>query len=365
MCVVTFDWEENDAKEKVEQFRKMGSVAWAVIEVTNNCNLNCKWCYANSGYKTRVKREHMDFESLEKLVRTLQDAGVRQITYSGGEPTVYPKIREAVALAKGHDFIVHMNTNGFSLTKTLARELKKAGLTQIQTNIDSVDPRKHDAIRGRKGSFSRAVKALKNAREMGMTCVSQTVLTRENEEEIECIFSFARGLGIQRCRIWDMMPSHGTAIENIDLKPDDYIESLRKLVDYAERTGCRHIEAGEPFFPAGCGKAMKVSHVPCVASHGVLANFAYNGDVYYCVTQRKPMFNVFRDLEGGFESFYKKELDKLLKSERLNPECAVCGMLETCKGGCLTRRSYAADGKDYWCHVRPSSRQPGAFCRAG
>jgi radical SAM protein with 4Fe4S-binding SPASM domain len=349
MCVVTFDWEENDAREKVKHFERRGSPVWAVIEVTNSCNLNCIWCYANSGNKARIRREHMGLADLKRLIGVLRDAGLKQITYSGGEPTVYPKIREAVKIAKDNDFVVHMNTNGFVLTRGFARELESLGLSQIQTNIDSVNPRKHDYLRGRKGSFSRAVSALKNAREVGITCVSQTVLTRENEGEIVDIFKLARSLGLQRCRVWDMMPSSGCALENFDIRPTNYIESLKELTKFAERTGGKHIESGEPFFPLGFKTDLEVSHVPCVASHGVLVNFAYNGDVYYCVTQRKPMFNVFRDLKGRFDEFYRIKLKEFLGSARLNPKCMKCELFDMCKGGCYTRRSYSKEGLDYWC----------------
>ncbi len=349
MCVVTFDWEENDAMEKVKRFRRKKSSVWAVIEVTNNCNLNCIWCYANSGNRAKIKREYMGLTDLKKLVRILKDSGLNQITYSGGEPTVYPKIREAVRIAKDHDFVVHMNTNGFALTRSFARELKSLGLSQIQTNIDSVKPEKHDYLRGRKDSFYRAVSALKNANEIGITCVSQTVLTKENEREIVDIFKFARSLGLQRCRVWDMMPSSGCALENFDIRPTSYIKSLKELTKFAERTGGKHIESGEPFFPLNFKTNLKVSHVPCVASHGVLVNFAYNGDVYYCVTQREPMFNIFRDLDGRFDEFYKMKLGGFLKKAKLNPKCMDCKFFEKCKGGCYTRRSYSKEGVDYWC----------------
>ncbi|NIO22719.1 MAG: radical SAM protein [Candidatus Aenigmarchaeota archaeon] len=357
MCVVTFDWEENDAGEKVRRFRKKKSLVWAVIEVTNSCNLNCIWCYANSGNKAKIRREHMGLAELKKLVGMLKDSGLNQITYSGGEPTVYPRIREAVKIAKDNDFVVHMNTNGFVLTRGFARELKSLGLSQIQTNIDSVDPKKHDYLRGREGSFYRAVSALKNARKIGITCVSQTVLTKENETETVGIFELARSLGLQRCRVWDMMPSSGCALENFDIRPTNYIESLRKLTKFAEGTGGKHIESGEPFFPLDFETSLRVSHIPCVASHGVLVNFAYNGDVYYCVTQRKPMFNVFSDVEGGFEEFYMVKLREFLKKAKLNPGCTECELFDKCGGGCYTRRSYSSERTDYWC-PRVLNRQP-------
>src|SRR4030043_277677 len=87
MCVVTFDWEDSDAYEKVKFFMEKRKLAWAVVEVTNACNLNCLWCYANNGYKSHIAREHMPKKKVNHLLRTLSESGVRQITFSGGEPT--------------------------------------------------------------------------------------------------------------------------------------------------------------------------------------------------------------------------------------------------------------------------------------
>jgi len=292
----------------------------------------------------------MELTDLKKLLRILADAGVRQVTYSGGEPTVYPRIREAVKTAKDYGFVVHMNTNGYVLTKEFATELKNLGLSQIETNIDSMNPKKHDYVRGREGSFKRAVKAMKNAREAGITVTSQTVLTKENENEIIDIFRFARSLGVQRSRVWDMMPSRGRGLENANLRPTNYIKTLRILADFVEKNGGKHVESGEPFFPGNYKTGLKVSNVPCVASHGVLINFSFRGDVYYCVTQRRPMFNVFRDLNGErLDEFYKDKLKRFLSSLKFSEKCTTCPSFDTCLGGCCTRREYSPDNIDYWC----------------
>ena len=40
MCCITFNWVESDAVEKVKHFARKGTVAWAVIELTDFCNFN-------------------------------------------------------------------------------------------------------------------------------------------------------------------------------------------------------------------------------------------------------------------------------------------------------------------------------------
>jgi len=341
--MVTFDWRETDAKVKAKEFKKKRKITWAVVEVTEACNFNCKWCYARSGRNAN----HMSKDNLRRVIEMLYEAGVKQITYSGGEPTLYPHIKYAVKLASEYGFVVHMNTNGYIFTKEFAKELKLAGLSQIQTNIDSISPEKHDEVRGKEGSFKRAILALKNAKEVGITPVSQTVLTKMNENEIFEIFKLGRSLGAERCRTWDMMPV-GYADGKIDLRPTNYIETLKKLDEFAYNNGAMHIESGEPFFPFDYETKLNVTNVPCVARAGLLINIAFNGDVYFCVTNREPMFNVFKDVkEEKLDEVYKKELNNFLNSLNIPEKCRECKFSKICFGGCYTRRKYF--GYDYWC----------------
>lgn len=354
MCVVTFDWEKNDAAEKFKNFEKRKSLSWAVVEVTDYCNFRCKWCFANAGRGSGLK--HMGEEDLKRLVMALVDAGVRQITLSGGEPTLYPHLREAIAEASSQGLVVHMNTNGYLLSKELAAELKSAGLSQVQINIDSLDPAKHDHVRGRKESFHRAIKALENAKEAGLTCVSQTVLTKENEGEIAEIFKFARSMGLQRCRVWDMTPSEGHARENTDLMPTDYITTLQGLSGFACDTGAQSVETGDPLFPLNFKTGLKVVGGYCVAAEGLYCTISNEGNVYFCATIREPLYNIFAEIdeERDIRDTHKCKLNEYLGSFREGKKCRTCEFLQTCKGGCYTRRSYR-EGIDYWCSVSTES----------
>ncbi len=350
MCMVTFNWEEGDAKEKVKNFEKRRSLSWVVVEVTESCNLNCIWCYANSNQVVKRPRRHMPLERLKTLLRMLADIGVKQITYSGGEPTLYPHIKEAVSLAKDMGFVVHMNTNGFIFTREFARELKARGLSQIQTNIDSINPRKHDYIRGVPGSFERAVKALRNACEVGITPVSQTVLTKLNESEIFAIFTLARKLGARRCRVWDMTPSEGVAKDNMSIAPTDYVRTLEKLYEFTLNDGLKSIESGEPLFPLGKNLSIPFVGGFCISYFGAYTTISVNGDVLYCAAYRKPMYNVFEDVSGSLEEFHKYKLSEFIRENlKIPAPCLECGFLKTCVGGCVVRRE-ANNNIDMACH---------------
>ncbi len=346
---MTFDWEKNDAKEKFKNFSKRKSLSWAVIEVTEYCNFNCKWCFANAGQNS--KPVHMEKENAFKLIETLADSGVGQITFSGGEPTIYPHIADVISKAHESGMVVHMNTNGYLLSRELAERLKEKGLSQVQINIDSLHPETHDYIRGRQGSHERAILALKNARAVGLTCVSQTVLTKKNEDEIVDIFKFARGMGLQRCRVWDMTPSEGCAKENMELMPTDYMATLHKLSEFAYKTGAQNVESGDPLFPQDYRTGLSVSGGEyCAATVGMFATISVKGGVYFCATQRKPLYNIFEDLgEDSLEDFHKTKVKGHVQSLKTPSSCEMCNFVENCKGGCPTRRMSNQHCEDYWC----------------
>lgn len=348
MCMVTFDWGETDAEEKVKKFEKTRSLSWAVIELTNLCNFNCLWCYANS----TLKNQYMNKENAKKLVQILADAGIKQVTCSGGEPLMYPYIKEFVKDANEHGMVVHMNTNGYFLTKELAKWLYRLGLTQVQINIDSLNPKIHDFVRGKKGSFNRAIKALKNAKAVGLTCVSQTVLTKQNENEIIDIFRFARSMGIKRCRVWDMMPT-GRATEKMDFRPSDYISTLKKLAEFAHETGAKNIETGEPLFSFVHETKLNLSGGFCPAFAGMFTIVSYQGNVYFCAAYRKLLYNIFNALhEDNINNLHNIRLREFMQSNEMASKCRECSFSKTCRGGCPARRGYESGGIDYWCKHR-------------
>jgi radical SAM protein with 4Fe4S-binding SPASM domain len=327
-------------------FNRKRSLYWAIFEVTGLCNFNCIWCYANSG----LKGQHITKENAERVIQALANAGVIQITFSGGEPLLYPYLKEVIKTAKDYGMITHINTNGYFLTKKLAKELYDIGLTQVQINIDSLDPRKHDKIRGKKGSFDRAVQALKNAKSVGLTCVSQTVLTSQNENEIIDIFNLARSIGVQRCRVWDMMPT-GHAKRKMGLRPTDYINTLKKLAEFAYKTGAKNIESGDPLFPLDYKTKLGITGGFCAALEGLFITISSKGDVYLCCAKRDKLYNIFSiiDNKESIVDFHNFKINQYKSQLKLFFGCKLCNHFNRHRGGCPARTGFTKSSIDYWC----------------
>lgn len=81
-----------------------------VISPTMRCNLNCIGCYANS-----YKKEELDQETFERIIKEANDLGIYFFVISGGEPFLYRPLIEIAKKFKTSVF--HVFTNGTLLIR--------------------------------------------------------------------------------------------------------------------------------------------------------------------------------------------------------------------------------------------------------
>jgi MoaA/NifB/PqqE/SkfB family radical SAM enzyme len=146
------------------------------LRVTNLCNLRCKMCgqwgdtgifrplgtaTATDGERERNRiRELIGLRremGLPDYVRLLDELAPSRpiISLFGGEPLLYPDIVPLIREVKRRGLTCNMITSGWHL-ETVARQLVEAGLDSLMVSIDG-SPAVHDRIRGKAGSFERAV----------------------------------------------------------------------------------------------------------------------------------------------------------------------------------------------------------------
>jgi len=178
------------------QFNAIGEVAQrslfsVTLAVTNRCPYNCWHCY-NAGRS----QQDVPLSALEETARQLQELNVVSVTLTGGEPLVRSDLEE-VAGAFGDKTCLFLNTTGAGLTLARARALKDRGLFAMGVSLDSVDAGEHDGMRGRRGAFATAVKALEMAGKAGLYPYIVAVATHESirPERFEAFMRFARECG--------------------------------------------------------------------------------------------------------------------------------------------------------------------------
>jgi len=119
----------------------------SVVEVTQDCNLECSYCYASSG---PGGRQTPFGEVVDLLEVVMEEAGPRPIQLSGGEPTVRDDLPAVVERATEMGFEhIQVNTNGIRIATEdgYAEALADAGVTAVYLQFDGVTGETYEAIR--------------------------------------------------------------------------------------------------------------------------------------------------------------------------------------------------------------------------
>lgn len=151
------------------------------------CNLRCGMC----PFWRRPDEQLLTLEEEKKMLSALKDLGISFMGFEGGEPFLRKDLPQI--LEYSHDrFHTSIVTNGWMLKEKL--NSVKDYLDYVFVSIDGIGET-HDRLRGREGSFSKAIEGAKAASEVLPVSFSSTI-TAENSDEIGDIVQLAMELGV-------------------------------------------------------------------------------------------------------------------------------------------------------------------------
>lgn len=186
-------------------------------ECTSKCNLACLHC--GSDCKIIPGAEDMpaqDFVDVATQVAKYYDPTKVMIVVTGGEPLLRKDLPEAGMEFKKLGFAWGMVSNGYALNPELFRKLRNSGLRTASISLDGIQE-SHDWLRGKKGSFERAVNAIKLlVAEPQMIFDVVTCINQRNFEELEQIKQLLISIGVKRWRLF-MIDPIGRAAQNPEL----------------------------------------------------------------------------------------------------------------------------------------------------
>ena len=178
-----------------------------IVEVTDECNLACPVCYANSG--PHRAGQHRDLATIERMLDAIiaNEGEPDVVQISGGEPTEHPLFFEILDAARRRP-IRHLmlNTNGVRIAKQpqfAERLARYAPGFEVYLQFDSFE---RDSLLKLRGADLRKVReqALENLNRVGLsTTLVVTAAKGVNDGEFGKIIEFAarqpcvRGVTVQ------------------------------------------------------------------------------------------------------------------------------------------------------------------------
>lgn len=173
------------------------------ISVTDRCNFRCVYCMPkeifDKQYEFLPRRELLDFEEIERVVRLFAGFGVRKIRLTGGEPMVRHGLETLIAdIARipGIDDI-SMTTNASLMTRERAEVLYAVGLQRVNISLDAMDDARFQAVNDVGCSVQKVLDGIHIASEIFDTVkVNMVVKKGLNEDQILPMARFFHGTGV-------------------------------------------------------------------------------------------------------------------------------------------------------------------------
>ena len=206
-----------------------------VWNVGQRCNLKCVHCYSQS----QDKAYSGELSTLEGrgLIEDLARFGSPVILFSGGEPLLRKDLFLLAQLATEKGMRAVISTNGTLITKKMAGELKRIGLSYVGVSLDGME-QTNDRFRGVKGAFAAALRGIRNCQEAGIKVGLRFTINRRNASDIPEIFSLLERENIPRVCFYHLVyAGRGTRLMEDDL---DHRETRRILDLIIDRTKDLH-----------------------------------------------------------------------------------------------------------------------------
>lgn len=202
------------------------------LSLTGKCNLCCAYCFYHEEMASRPDLPLRDwlvfFDELKRL-------GVQDATLSGGEIFVRQDLWELIDALIDSRMRYGILSNGTLITEKTIQEFEKGRrfkrLNSIQISIDGSCAEVHDKSRGR-GSFTKAVRALRMLKEAGFPVTVRVTVNRHNVQDLANIARLLlEDIGISSFGTNDAMPM-GSGCENqktITLTPQQQVAAMKAL----------------------------------------------------------------------------------------------------------------------------------------
>ncbi len=221
----------------------------ALIEVNSNCNLDCPVCFADSGHQP--DGFSLDTEQVARMIDTFvrAEGEPEVLMFSGGEPSIHPRIVDFIAMAKGAGIRqVVLNTNGIrlALDPSFARELAEHA-TGIYLQFDGLREDTHLAMRDRD---LREIKgaALAACEREGLTASLVAAVDRDtNLAEVGDILRFGFDHPAVRSVVFQPVTNAGRHLEFDPLQRLTNSDVIHAIVDQMPETF-----RADDFFPVPC-----------------------------------------------------------------------------------------------------------------
>lgn len=305
-----------------EKIKKKECVALIQLQYNYKCNFKCKHC-AIEIFKQKKGRT-LTISDVKRVADQADAMGLASICISGGEPLIFPDLKDVVDAIGPERFVISMDTNGWLLSEEKIKWLVEIGVDRIHLSIDGLEIN-HTMFRGAKGSWQKCIDALAHCKKYGLGVIINIVVTKSLIHSGELIkqLDFIAQFGQHASMIYAKPTGafEDCKDEILDTKDLEYIQSLTQKYNASTHLSpnCGY-EFGCLCFKRHFSITAYGDVLPCPWIPITIGNI-FNEDLETIVKRGLGMKwfsydNKFSCLCGNRDSeFYKKILPQIEKAE--------------------------------------------------
>ena len=291
------------------------------IEFSLRCNFSCPYCYVP---KPDYFREELTLDEIQDVILQAKTLGARKIVILGGEPTIYPHLKEMIRFIADMGLEIELFTNGTGVDEVLAGFLY-AHKVRVVLKMNTFDPHLQDRLSGKNGAHAIIQSALNNLKAVGYPSdqaflAVSTVICAPNIAELPRMWRWLRDQNI--APYFEMITPQANALDNEWL----FVDSPRVYELFKELAEIDRTHYGgqwEPQPPLVGNRCLRHLFSCLVGSRGTVTP---------CVGVNVPLGNIREQRLG--EIIFDSQLVKDLKNyrETIKGPCRNCDKAEHCYG---------------------------------
>lgn len=299
-----------------------------VLEVTDRCNLDCKFCFNKLYIKERSANGDLSTEKIKYIIDKIKRAHVPVVRFTGGEPLLRNDIWELMDYAYRQGLKVWLNTNATLITPANVRYIVKY-IDNILIPLNAYNEEDEQKVTG-SFSFRNKLRSIRLLQKNGIKYIRcGTVATKYNIINLERIHSLIERLNVSDWELFRVIPITKT---KIDVTIEDTVLFIEKLLKINEKTGKNYkIANAIPFCVHEPEKLRQVAL-------GAIADDGHSRFVIDSLGRAKPMYYFHERIGDVFHdeiiSIWNKQFMINMRKLQFVPQvCRKCHYLHTCKGG--------------------------------
>ena len=340
----------------------------AVWELTLACDLKCQHCGSRAGKR---RSEELTTDECLDLVRQLASMGTREVTLIGGEAYLRRDWLRIIREIRDQGMDCTVQSGGLHLTEERIKAAVDSGLQALGVSIDGLREL-HDKLRGVKGSFDAAFKAVRTVKKYGITASVNTQITSLVIPQLRELMNRFIEAGAKNWQV-QLTVAMGRAADHPELllQPYELLELMPLLAELYEEGADRGLllQPGNNIGYFGPYESLwrgsgdeRVYWTSCNAGENTLGIEA-DGTIKGCPSMATATWgsgNV-RDhrLVDIWERGAPMRFNRGRGVESLWGYCASCYYADTCKAGCTwtSESLLGKPGNNPMCHHRALEMQ--------